>query len=130
MKQTNHPESLSPIGGQLLSRRDFLANTRMSLGAIALTQLLTEQQLLAEEEPIRPNIDPANPHASRSPHAAAKAKRVLVIAEGNPNPTVAEFKFSPIPEPGTVVEGFIQAYDTDSRQPVGERAQWRFVAPN
>jgi len=59
----------------LLNRRDFLGQSATGLGAIALTSLLSKQGLLAD----RPGINPARPHAVRSPHYPAKAKNVLVI---------------------------------------------------
>ncbi len=70
---------LSHPGRGYLKRRDFLANTGTALGAIALTQLLAEDRLLAREKSVTPEIDPANPHAARRPHYRAKAKNVVVI---------------------------------------------------
>lgn len=69
---------LSSTGLHLLNRRGFLAETASGLGGIALTSLLAEQGLLAAE-PLRPVIDPRQPHAPRPPHHVAKAKNVLVI---------------------------------------------------
>jgi hypothetical protein len=73
----SHP--LSNAGRKLLSRRDFLQWSGTGLGGIALTTLLSEQGLLATEDPIRPRIDPAHPTAPRPPHHEPKAKRVLLI---------------------------------------------------
>ena len=70
--------SLSFAGMQLLDRRGFLGQTASGLGGVALASLLAEERLLAAE-PIRPQVDPATPHAPRPPHFAAKAKNVLVI---------------------------------------------------
>jgi hypothetical protein len=70
---------LSNAGRRLLSRRDFLQWSGTGLGGIALTSLLAEQGLLANETPIRPLIDPAQPYAPRAPHFAPKAKRVLLV---------------------------------------------------
>ncbi|MDG1832280.1 MAG: DUF1501 domain-containing protein [Verrucomicrobiota bacterium] len=69
----NH--DLSSHGRSLLDRRTFLRQSATGLGAIALTSLLSEQDLLAD----RPRINPARPHAVRPPHYPAKAKNVLVI---------------------------------------------------
>ena len=69
----NH--NLSSHGRSLLDRRTFLSQSAIGLGAIALTNLLSEQGLLAD----RPRINPARPHAVRPPHYPAKAKNVLVI---------------------------------------------------
>jgi hypothetical protein len=68
----------------LLSRRGFLGHTGSGLGAIALTQLLHSQGLLAASPahgtgPLRPAIDPVRPHAARPPHFAPRAKNVLMI---------------------------------------------------
>lgn len=78
--------SLSRCGLDLLNRRSFLTNTGTALGSIALAHLLARDQLLGAEpaatndhSPIRPQIDPAHPHAPRPPHFPAKAKNVIVI---------------------------------------------------
>lgn len=79
-----NPEKLSPIGRSLLDRRSFLGQSGMSLGAIALSQLLARDELLATDVsagsgPIRPDIDQENPYAPRSAHFETPAKQVLVI---------------------------------------------------
>ena len=58
------------------TRRDLFGSAAMGLGAVALTDLLARDGLLAEEGPA---IDPAQPFAARPPHAAPKAKRVLMV---------------------------------------------------
>lgn len=63
----------------LLSRRHFLNRSVTGLSSIALTALLKENGLLADEAPVRPLIDPAKPYAARQPHYPAKAKQVLLI---------------------------------------------------
>jgi len=65
----------TPFLSPLLDRRRFFSNTATALGAIALTDLLGRDSLLAS--PV--GIDPARPFAPRSPHFAPKAKNVLVI---------------------------------------------------
>ncbi|MFH5803341.1 DUF1501 domain-containing protein [Alienimonas sp. DA493] len=84
----SNPENLTPAGRGLLDRRSFLAQSGLSLGALSLAQLLSADGLLAADgeprtaggvEPIRPDVDPANPYLPRKPHFEAKAKRVLVI---------------------------------------------------
>lgn len=73
-------QDLNFSGGHLLSRRSFLNDMRYGLSSIALAQLLGNEGLLAADDtPLRPKIDPGNPHATRAPHFAAKAKNVLVI---------------------------------------------------
>jgi hypothetical protein len=74
-----NPLHLSNAGRQLLSRRDFLQWSGTGLGGIGLASLLAEQGLLANESPIRPQIDPAKPYAARPAHFEPKAKRVLLI---------------------------------------------------
>ena len=63
----------------LLNRRQFLSNTGQGLGGIALASLLAQEGALANENPIRPKIDPTKPFAPRDGHFQAKAKKVLVI---------------------------------------------------
>jgi hypothetical protein len=80
---------LSASGQALLQRRAFLSHSAWGLGAVALTQLLARDGLLAQEQaaspnaenhgPIQPQIDPEHPHAPRPPHFPAKAKNVLVL---------------------------------------------------
>ncbi|MCA9219676.1 MAG: DUF1501 domain-containing protein [Planctomycetales bacterium] len=77
---TPKPLPLTHAGRSLLSRRSFLECTSSSLGAIALTQLLGEQGLLAADSASSPpKIDLSNPFAIRPPHFPARAKNVLVI---------------------------------------------------
>lgn len=57
------------------------------MGALGLTDLLTKDGLLGAnnptnfsgKSPIRPNINPDNPYAERSPHFETSAKKVLII---------------------------------------------------
>ena len=70
---------LSHAGRRMLDRRGFLQCGGTGLGSIALAALLHEQRLLAGEPPIRPVIDPAQPHAARPAHFPPRAKRVLLI---------------------------------------------------
>ena len=71
------------LNSPLLSRRRFMGDAGIGLGAIALTSLLAKQGLLAAsisgKEPIRPVIQPGQPYAPRVPHLPARAKNVLVI---------------------------------------------------
>ncbi len=59
----------------LLHRRHFLAGCGLSLGSIALRQLMARDGLLAAEIP-SPTAS-ANPLAPRAPHFAPRAKRVI-----------------------------------------------------
>ena len=69
-------DHLSFHGRHLLNRRDFLSNSAMALGSIALTNLLGGDGLLAAPGP---DINPARPYAPRRPHFPARAKNVVVI---------------------------------------------------
>jgi Protein of unknown function (DUF1501) len=93
-------ERLSRAGRDLLSRRGFLAHTGTGLGAIALTQLLAADKLLAatgvaKAPPIRPQIDPAHPHAARPSHFKPKAQNVLVIFCSGALSHVDSFDYKP-----------------------------------
>jgi hypothetical protein len=70
---------LSLAGQSLLDRRGFLGSMGGGLAGIALFDLLRHQGYAETPKPIRPSIDPQHPHASRVPHFAPKAKRVLHI---------------------------------------------------
>jgi hypothetical protein len=85
MTMTN-PEQLSAHGRSLLERRGFLSTTGLSTTGLALASLLDADGLLAEEPrtvsghaPIRPDVDPNKPYASRKAHFDVAAKQVLVI---------------------------------------------------
>lgn len=63
-----------------ISRRRLLLDTANGLGGIALASLLHQQGILGQDKnPIRPQIDPANPFADRAPHFTPRAKNVLMI---------------------------------------------------
>ena len=72
-----NPLSLAGIG--LLNRRNFLAHAGSGLSGIALWSLLAQQGHGQDRKPLRPEIRPEAPLASRKPHFEAKAKRVLQI---------------------------------------------------
>ncbi|WP_168564906.1 DUF1501 domain-containing protein [Crateriforma spongiae] len=108
----NLPERISPIGRSLLNRRSFLGQTGMSLGGLALSQLLARDNLLASDAadglgPIRPQIDEKNPYASRPPHFEMPAKQVLVIYLPGAVSHVDTFDYKPA------------LYDLDGQKPPG-----------
>jgi Protein of unknown function (DUF1501) len=72
---THRNQNLSTLGHVWLDRRRFLTDVTTALGAIALTDLLGRDRLLASQ----PMIDPAAPFARRLPHFPAKAKNVIVL---------------------------------------------------
>ena len=64
------------------SRRDFLARAGLGFGGLALAAMLAEDEARASS----PTIDPLRPLASRAPHFAAKADRVIFLfMEGGPS---------------------------------------------
>src|SRR4051812_18008030 len=58
------------------ARRAFLGNAGLSLGAIALNQLLSEPTRAAVP------LNSSNPLAAKPPHFAPKAKRVIYLFMG------------------------------------------------
>jgi hypothetical protein len=68
---SHHPLRLEDA---FLTRRDFLNRCGMGLGALALTNLLNEGSWLAQAA--NP-LEPVNPLSPKTPHLAAKAKRVV-----------------------------------------------------
>ena len=80
-------EQLTLHGRHLLDRRRFLGTAGLSTAALALTDMLSADGLLADnaeknvsgKAPIRPEIDPNNPYAARGAHFDVPAKQVLVI---------------------------------------------------
>lgn len=81
----------------LLDRRNFFGHTVSGLSAIALTQLLSRQGLLAAEDrsPIRPSVDAARPLAARTPHFQPKAKNVVMIFCSGACSQVDTFDYKP-----------------------------------
>jgi hypothetical protein len=77
----NPEEKISFHGQRLLSRRNFLGQAGLAMGALSLTQLLANDNPMnfGGKTPIRPVIDPNNPYAPRPSHFASQAKQVLVI---------------------------------------------------
>lgn len=74
---SNHTNQPSAFGHTSLDRRNFLSNAATGLSAVALSSLLSDEGLLAQDD--SPEIDPAHPFAPRPPHANAKARNVVVI---------------------------------------------------
>ncbi len=78
----------------LLSRRNFLNQSVSGLGSIALTSLLAQKGLLAND-PIRPLIDPSHPYAPRPPHFEPRAKNVIVVFCSGAMSHVDTFDYKP-----------------------------------
>ena len=71
-------------GRHLLSRRASLGNMAYGLSSIGLAGLLSQNNVLGSEiaeqgDPIRPQIQAANPNALRNAHFVPKANKVLMI---------------------------------------------------
>ncbi len=67
------------------NRREFLLQTGLGFGSVALSALLAEE-LRAGTAPPRNLIDPLQPLAERLPHFAPKAKRVIFLFQyGGPS---------------------------------------------
>ena len=89
---------------QLLDRRNFLSHSASGLGAVALAQLLASEGLLAGnsdresapgKKPIRPEVNPASPHAPRKPHFTPRATQVLQIFCSGAISQVDTFDYKP-----------------------------------
>lgn len=83
---TKHSGRQTPAASDLLDRRRFVGHAATGLGGIALTSLLQEQGLLANEttagdvhDSIEPKIDPSRPCAPREPHFKPRAKNVVLL---------------------------------------------------
>lgn len=79
MTTTGFPSDISPAGRRLLQRRTLFGETVGTLSAVALTQLLHQQGLLAAPANAEVPVDATRPHAARRPLATPRAKRVLVV---------------------------------------------------
>ena len=88
----------------LLDRRDFLSHSAGGFGAVALAQLMASEGLLASvkdresapgKKPIRPEINPARPHAPRNPHFTPRATQVLQIFCSGAISQVDTFDYKP-----------------------------------
>ncbi|MBL8890317.1 MAG: DUF1501 domain-containing protein [Planctomycetaceae bacterium] len=67
---------------QLLDRRRFLSDSACSLGAVALVNLLQQQNLLSAGQAgggDEVRFDPARPFAARPAHYPARARQVIVV---------------------------------------------------
>ena len=87
------------------SRREFLAQSGLGLGAIALSQLLA-QEGCAGPDSARSSPSPGDPLAPRPPHSAPQAKNVILLfMQGgashvdtfDPKPELGRFDGQPLP---------------------------------
>ncbi|MEW4564460.1 DUF1501 domain-containing protein [Bremerella sp. JC770] len=115
------------LGSHLLNRRSFLENTVSGLGSIALTTLLAQEQLLAAT-PIRPDINPGQPFAPRTPHGTAAAKNVLVIFCSGACSQVDTFDYKPelIKRHGQPMPGADKLVTFQGQQGNLTKSPWKF----
>lgn len=71
--------SLPRFDNTPLPRRQFLIDTALGAGAVALRTLLNTQDPKPGHGPIRPRIAPGEPYAPRPPHTVPRAKNVVMI---------------------------------------------------
>ena len=76
-------------GRHLLSRRASLGSMAYGLSSVGLAGLLSQNNVLAKDvdeegEPIRPQIQAANPNARRNSHFTPKAKNCLLYTSPSP----------------------------------------------
>ncbi|QJX01037.1 DUF1501 domain-containing protein [Frigoriglobus tundricola] len=72
---------------QAVTRRNFLQNSSLGMGGLALSSLLSDARA---EDP-----KPGNPLAPRKPHFAAKAKRVIYLHMSGAPPHLDIFDYKP-----------------------------------
>ncbi|EMI18850.1 protein containing DUF1501 [Rhodopirellula maiorica SM1] len=112
-----------------LARRKFLTDAATGLGGIALASLLNDQNLLAAApKPLRPQIDPAHPFASRPPHHKAAAKNVLVIFCAGACSQVDTFDYKPdlIKRDGQPLPGAEKLVTFQGEQGMLTKSPWTF----
>ena len=111
------------------NRRGFLGSTLTGLGGIALTSLLHNDNLLAnDDEPLRPQISPERPFAARPAHFPAKAKNVLVIYCSGAVSQVDTFDFKPelIKRSGQPMPGAANLITSQGTQGNLVKSHWDF----
>ncbi len=122
------PELRSP----LQNRRDFLGQSVTALSAMALTQLLGRDGLLAAGPerlaPFRPKIDPANPNAVRESQFAPRAKQVLMIFCAGACSQLDTFDYKPelIRRHGQPMPGADKLVTFQGAQGALNRSPWEF----
>ena len=116
----------------LLNRRGFLGHSATALSGMAFTQLLGRDGLLAADaerkRPLRPRIDPANPNAARTAHAAPRAKQVLMIFCAGACSHLDTFDYKPelIRRHGQPMPGADKLVTFQGAQGALNRSPWEF----
>ncbi len=120
------------LQGPLMDRRRFFADTGIGLGAIALTQMLGRQGLLAAsvsgKEPLRPLIAPGQPYAPRPAHFTPRAENVLVIFCSGACSQLDTFDYKPelIRRHGQPMPGNEKLITFQGEQGALTRSPWEF----
>ena len=109
----------------LLGRRQFLINSGMGLGGIALSQLLGAK---AAKPPFRPDIVPARPYAARHTHNRPKAQQVLVIFCSGACSQIDTFDYKPelIRRHGQPLPGADSLVTFQGKQGSLNQSPWKF----
>lgn len=124
-----------PLGIHMLNRRHFLGHTVSGMGSIALSMMLAQERLLAEnarsvggKQPIRPDIDPGKPFAPRSSHSPAAAKNVLVIFCSGACSHVDTFDYKPelVKRHGQAMPGADKLVTFQGQQGNLTKSPWKF----
>ena len=123
----------------LLDRRNFLSESRTLLSGAALAALLARDSVRATaedsrlgtvsgKEPIRPDILPARPFASRRPPSFAAARRVLVIFCSGACSHVDTFDYKPelLKRHGEPLPGGDKLVTFQGEQGNLTRSPWKF----
>jgi len=102
----NKQQFVSQEAIRAVTRRRFFRQCSVGLGSVALTSLLNDT-LFAADSALRAPLSPVNPLAPKTPHFAAKAKRVIYLhMAGSPSqldlfdykPKLIEMNGKPCPE--------------------------------
>lgn len=113
---------------QSYHRRQFLSQTATGLGSIALTSLLQSEGLFADDGPLRPQINAAQPFAPRQAHHLPAAKNVLVIFCSGACSQVDTFDYKPelIKRHGQALPGAENLVTFQGEQGMLTRSPWEF----
>ena len=110
------------------NRRSFLQGSGAMLGSIAMSSLLHQQGVRADEAPLRPQIDAAKPYAAREPHHQPAAKRVLVIFCAGACSQIDTFDYKPelIKQNGKPMPGADKLVTFQGAQGMLTQSPWKF----
>src|SRR3954447_9805424 len=78
---------------QLVTRRHFLNQSQLGIGAIALSSLLVRDGVGADNAKALPDV--INPLAPKQPHFAAKAKQVIYLHMTGSPPNLDMWDYKP-----------------------------------